>query len=92
MVRLDEIAIPLSALTIMIGGVVWLTRLHQLALENRRSIEAIRRGHDMEKKELSDRIDKLEKGVSNRIEALEKGVGEMYGKLDMVIKILESKL
>jgi len=78
MKEISDLAPAISLCSFLIGGIAWLTRLHQIALENRRSILELRR-------EILDE----RKSISSRIEELEKLTGKIDGKLDLMMKFLE---
>lgn len=65
---------PLAALTVLMGGVVWLTSLHGIAHQNKESIQELRVEFDRSKTEIALRLNDLDKRL-----------GRIEGKLDLLI-------
>lgn len=65
---------PLGALAVLMGGVVWLTTLHSMAMHNRDAIQELRIEFDKSKAEISIRLNDLDQRL-----------GRIEGKLDMLI-------
>lgn len=65
---------PLGMLSVLVGGVVWLTTLHGLSEQNARDIAELRATFDQNKNHIDGRLNDLDTRL-----------GRIEGKLDMLI-------
>jgi predicted type IV restriction endonuclease len=72
---LNKWSAPLGAMSILIGGVVWLTELHSIAKDNHDQILSIQMDLDNSKDKIEVRLNDLEERLA-RIE----------GKIDMLVE------
>jgi hypothetical protein len=72
---LDKWTGPLGALTVIIGGVIWLTTLHSLTQQNQRKINDIK-----------DELDTSKSMIFSRLQNLDERLARMEGKIDMIVE------
>tara|TARA_R110000796_G_scaffold252618_2_gene388746 strand:+ start:8657 stop:8917 length:261 start_codon:yes stop_codon:yes gene_type:complete len=65
---------PLAALSVLIGGVVWLTTLHSISEQNSKDIT-----------ELRVSLDQTKTKIYARLNDLDTRLGRIEGKIDMLI-------